>query len=90
MSGTDSGFISVPVLDDFYDAVAMKHEITSQFQLNSPGMPDTEFYRMQAKHQRAEYLADQLQHLIYRLKKLINTSAVEIEMPMVSKHSVGT
>ena len=88
MSGADLGLISAPILDDFYYGAEMKHETISQIRLISLGMPDEEFYRMEAKRLRGEYLADQLHRLIDRLKKFFKTSAVKVQRPIVSEHSV--
>jgi hypothetical protein len=78
------------VLDDFYDAVAMKHKTISPVRLISPGMPDAESNRIQAKRLRSEYLAEQLHRLIDRLKKPLITSVVEVQMLIDLKHSVHT
>ncbi|MBC8210289.1 MAG: hypothetical protein H8E21_04420 [Gammaproteobacteria bacterium] len=66
----------------------MKHETISPIRLISLGMSDAEFYRMQAKRLRGEYLADQLHRLIGRLKQLFKTNVVEVKRPLVSEHSV--
>ena len=66
----------------------MKHETISQIRLNSLGIPDAEFYRMEAERLRGEYLADQLHRLIDRLKLLFMTRAAEVQRPIVPEHSV--
>lgn len=66
----------------------MKHETISQIRLNSHGMPDAEFYRIEAERLRGEYIADQLHRLIDRLKKFFSTQVADVQKPMVNDHSV--
>ena len=66
----------------------MKHETISQIRLNSLGIPDAEFYRMEAERLRGEYLADQLHRLIDRLKQFFKISAAKVHRPIVPEHSV--
>ena len=59
------------IIDDFNYDIEMKNETISQFRKNTRGIPDVEFYRIEAQRLRGEYVVDQLHRLIDRLKQFI-------------------
>ena len=67
----------------------MKDETTSKIRLNTLGVPDVEFYRMEAERLRGEFVADQLHRLVKRLKQFFKAKVAEVQKPVVTNHSVS-